>query len=208
MLSTGMRVLITGHKGFLGQHVIRAVTARGCQWVGMDLGDDLPDEPIDGIIHLAALNGVRACDAAPVDAVETNMLLTARMLMLAKQSDAWFVHVSSQEARDNIYGITKRAAESYARAWSRLTQVPVSFVQPCTMFGRGMRADAFIERVRRGDVPAEISGALIICPVERVVDAILRVCGEHGRIEYIQGDTIGALTLAALIRHVADSDPQ
>ena len=206
MLSTNSTVLITGHKGFLGRHVTRAVEARGCKWLGMDIDDLIPDEPIDGIIHLAAVNGVSACDLRPVDAVETNVLMTAQMLMWARTRDAWFVHVGSQEARDNIYGITKRAATDYAKAFSRLTHVPVSFVEPCTMFGKGMNEGTFLERVRLGEEFKAVYGSLTLCSVEDVVSAIIRVCGEAGRLEYIKGDTVSAYTLERLIRYVSDPD--
>lgn len=76
-----MRVLITGHRGFIGRHLHRECTARSWSVTGVDLvdGDDAAtffaedDTRFDVVFHCAAIVGGRAkIDGDPL-AVATNM---------------------------------------------------------------------------------------------------------------------------------------
>lgn len=81
-----MRVLLTGHKGFIGRHLHAALEARGDDVLGIDLADGsgdaldyfrTADRRHDLAIHCAAIVGGRASiDGSPLG-VATNLALDA-----------------------------------------------------------------------------------------------------------------------------------
>ena len=60
-----MKVLVTGHRGLVGESVVQVLTRTGVDWVGLDVieGDDILDVELvsaratgcDAIVHLAAV---------------------------------------------------------------------------------------------------------------------------------------------------------
>ena len=89
-----MKVLVTGHRGFIGQHVYRAVLEAGHTVVGVDLPDvDItqglaPIPGLDAVIHLAARSHPRQCDEDPRRAYDVNVQGTSRVLQMALKSGA------------------------------------------------------------------------------------------------------------------------
>jgi nucleoside-diphosphate-sugar epimerase len=90
-----MRVLITGHRGFVGRHLHRAFEERGDTVYGVDIldGDDALDffrqprgNDFDLAVHCAAVIGGRAgIDGTPL-AVATNLALDAWFFRWLQQS--------------------------------------------------------------------------------------------------------------------------
>ncbi|MFC9268935.1 NAD-dependent epimerase/dehydratase family protein [Streptomyces zhihengii] len=102
-----MRVLLTGHRGFVGRHLHAALDGRGWQVTGVDLADgrdalDLfrfDSAPYDLAIHCAAIVGGRASiDGSPLG-VATNLALDAwYMRWLARTDTPRAVYFSSSAA--------------------------------------------------------------------------------------------------------------
>lgn len=103
-----MRVLLTGHRGFVGRHLHRALDARGDTVTGIDLADGSGDAldffredgtRYDLAIHCAAVVGGRASiDGSPLG-VATNLALDAwYMRWLARTSTPRAVYFSSSAA--------------------------------------------------------------------------------------------------------------
>ncbi|MEU3990101.1 NAD-dependent epimerase/dehydratase family protein [Streptomyces platensis] len=102
-----MRVLLTGHKGFVGRHLHAALEARGNYVVGVDLAAQLDaldyfrkaDARYDLAIHCAAIVGGRASiDGSPLG-VATNLALDAwYMRWLARTGTPRAVYFSSSAA--------------------------------------------------------------------------------------------------------------
>ena len=137
------KILLTGCKGFIGTHVMPKLSEH--EVIGVDIEDNAITGPFDGIIHLAAVSRVKDAEADRIKALETNIMLTARLL---EWNPRWFIFASTCEKPNNIYGYTKRAAEDYIKlrcqryAIFRLTNV----------YGPGMAQDKLLPRVARGDI--------------------------------------------------------
>lgn len=114
-----MKVLITGAAGFIGQHVVAALSNRGhdvveldialprpltSEWCEVDITKPLSPFPggLDVVIHLAAIAAPRECDANPTKAFDVNVNGTLQVLRMALESGAKkFVFSSSA----HVYGV-------------------------------------------------------------------------------------------------------
>ena len=94
-------ILITGHTGFLGQHIVHSLkqkyeiigisrknTNKDIKNIKKDVRKitlkDIP-EKINCIIHLAGLTDVHFCQQNPTKCFDTNILGTKNILELARQ---------------------------------------------------------------------------------------------------------------------------
>ena len=164
-----MSILVTGHLGFIGSHLVRELNSRGLKWVGYDLkdGNDIRDihaldeffekEQVTAVIHLAALAGVRRGETYPQEYISTNVLGTKNIVkMCEKHSIQHLVFYSSSSVYGNqkppvseecskqpvsLYGITKLAGEHIVRS-SRLPQKTV--IIPFTVYGENGRRDEVV----------------------------------------------------------------
>lgn len=112
-----MKILITGHLGFIGSYLTKKLEA-----IGLDkkegnniLNCDLPDADI--VIHLAAEPGVIKSVEDPYTNAETNILGTIRLLK--RYPNAKFIFASSggtiQETIESPYGLSKYTCEEYIK---------------------------------------------------------------------------------------------
>lgn len=113
-----MKMLVTGHKGFIGHHLVRHMK----NTVGLDLLDNqdiryskLPKA--DFVIHLAAQTSVTDSVQDPLNDALQNIVGTIR---LAKHYEkAKFIFASSggaiQETIESPYGLSKFCAEEYIK---------------------------------------------------------------------------------------------
>lgn len=112
-----MRVLVTGHTGFVGRHLLAHVDARG----ESDLVCVVPPDPFsldsvaaieaslaeltfDAVVHLAAQSHVPTSFADPESTFETNVLGTVRLLRVlqSKRFSGRFLYVSSGDVYGNV----------------------------------------------------------------------------------------------------------
>ena len=108
-----MKILITGHQGFIGTHLTKRVRA-----IGLDIkdGNDIVTCKLpkaDVVIHLAAKSDVVESMINPVETIRTNTLGTIRLW--EKYKDTRFIFASTAGAiQDGIYstyGLSKYYAE-------------------------------------------------------------------------------------------------
>jgi UDP-glucose 4-epimerase len=113
-----MKVLITGHKGFIGGYLTKEFNS----YIGIDLKEgkdilncELPEA--DVVIHLAAEPGVIKSMEEPYKNAETNILGTIRLANRYK--DTKFIFASSggtiQETIISPYGLSKYCCEEYIK---------------------------------------------------------------------------------------------
>lgn len=116
-----MKILITGHKGFIGRHVFDHFSKTN-ECIGIDIKDgndlltcDIPQ--CDRIIHLAARAGVRASFGDPDGYWNTNVVASKRLFEHAHRNNIHVIYASSSSAKqwyNNPYATTKFVMEQVA----------------------------------------------------------------------------------------------
>ena len=117
-------VLVTGASGYIGQNLLKLLEKRGCrafpydrkmrEW---DRADVNSFEKYDGVVHLAALSGIPACQKDIDSAIFDNMIISFKIFERALESKIPVVFTSSQAAKtpgDSVYATMKRSVELMA----------------------------------------------------------------------------------------------
>lgn len=160
---------ITGHKGFVGQHLVKELNKRKISWVGYDIieGNDIRDkhnleqvfekEQITEVIHLAARAGVRRSKKYLEEYISTNIIGTQNIVDLCNEYEIKkliFYSSSSvygdQEGKPvkedtekkplSLYGITKLAGEHIVNNAKCKTVI----IRPFTVYGEQGRKDEVV----------------------------------------------------------------
>jgi nucleoside-diphosphate-sugar epimerase len=101
------KILVTGHRGYIGSHVYAELSDMGHDVFGIDLkeGNDLshclPSEEFDYVFHLAALPRVEYSVENPYYTAKQNVLATSKILEWSKNHGVKAVIFSSSSA---VYG--------------------------------------------------------------------------------------------------------
>ena len=138
-----MKILVTGHKGFIGSHVYEYFTNLGFEVDGYDRPDDLgdfkTDKIYDVVIHLAANAAIREAVANPDLFWENNVEKSKPIFDYCRDNNVRCLYASSAAVYEwwiNAYGISKKVNE---------VQAPPNSV--------GMRFfNVYAERVSRTDM--------------------------------------------------------
>ncbi len=150
-----MKILITGHRGFIGSHLTKSIT----EYRGFDLldGDDIRNkqtcakklEGIDVVVHMASKTGVGGGELDPYSYIQTNVIGTSNLL---KKGIKHFIYFSSASIYGNqtppnsevtipnpksVYGATKLSAEWLVRN----SGIPYTIVRPFNVYGEYGRKD-------------------------------------------------------------------
>ncbi len=182
-----MKVLITGNKGFVGTETEKLLIAEGHQVIGYDLMDgydirdyELLDKVVTGtqpdrILHLAAIARFGDADKDPKLTVETNVVGTANVAMVAKKYHIPLVYASTGSvympitdftgtikedwpAKGNsVYGCSKYQGELYVKE-----QNPHIILRYAHLYGKEKRMHGliggFLDRINRGLAPTLYGG--------------------------------------------------
>ena len=115
-----MKILVTGHKGFIGSYVFNHLKKIGHQVSGIDFPDDIVDfegGDYDVIIHLAAFAALRDSFENPDRFWENNVVKSIPIFEFCKKKDVRLLYASSAGAHGwwhNPYAITKKVNEIQA----------------------------------------------------------------------------------------------
>lgn len=189
-----MIVLVTGHLGFIGQHLSRVLRERGDVVLGMDIREgahrdvlraELPD--VDHVWHLAAQTNAQS-ENSWGDA-QTNIMGTVRLLR--KYGSRLTLASSAMVAQPSCpYAISKRAAEDYALYYG------ASVVRLPNVWGPG--GHSAMDRFERSSV-IEIRGTgeqrRTYAHVREAVEALLSA--EQGETVVVSGETLTVNEVAA-----------
>jgi len=119
-----MKVLITGHKGFIGSYLWNHIENSGVDGIELDgidfpddIGDFKTDKIYDVVIHLAAFAALRDSLENPDKFWENNVEKTKRIFCYCRDNDIRLLYASSAGVYgwwQNPYAITKKVNESMA----------------------------------------------------------------------------------------------
>ena len=121
-----MKILVTGHKGFIGSHVYEHITKIGYEVDGLDKPDDVRDiirfiacngVKYNVIIHLAAYAALRDSVENPDKFWDNNVIKAKRLFDYCGRNNIRLLYASSAGAHgwwQNPYAITKKVNELMA----------------------------------------------------------------------------------------------
>jgi nucleoside-diphosphate-sugar epimerase len=164
-------VIVTGARGFVGSHVVRALRGAGCEVVEHRRADgDLADGPPAGwprathVVHLAGRTFVPAAWNDPVPFRRDNVDATTHVLEYCRQVDASMVHVSSyvygtpqrlpideRHPLDpfNPYAESKILAERAVQDYQQQFGLRATIVRPFNLYGPGQDVRFLIPTIIR-----------------------------------------------------------
>ncbi len=124
-----MKILITGHKGYIGSKLYKKLNDGTRIVHGLDLKSgsniihNLPDSRYDYVFHLAAFPSVQQSVETPSETFKNNAYATSVLLEWAKIHNVKRVIFSSSAAAADVtspYGLHKRISEQECRLYSQL----------------------------------------------------------------------------------------
>ena len=129
-----MKVLVTGHRGYIGSHLYKHLKNLGYNVRGIDLKEGmdilhcLPEESFDYVFHMAAIPKVSFCVSNPAYTMQQNVLVTSTLLEWANDHGVKRVIFSSSAAvygnsggfPSSPYGLHKLMSEMECRLFSEL----------------------------------------------------------------------------------------
>jgi nucleoside-diphosphate-sugar epimerase len=124
-----MKVLVTGHKGYIGSHLYKDLINLGHDVTGIDIKENknidgcLPSSDFDFVFHLAAIPSVQFSTENPSYTLRNNVYCTSILLEWSKShSVKRFIFSSSAAAKDpsSPYGLQKRMSEMECKLFSQV----------------------------------------------------------------------------------------
>lgn len=203
-----MKILITGHRGFIGKHLLQEIQSREEIILIDNVLDDIGKIPhIDAVVHLGGKSSIPYSIANPAETYKINVLGTINMLELCRRDDAKFIFPSSSHASPDAfspYGLQKHQCEEAIRLYSELYYINYCILRLYNVFGPGERGviGAFQRAAKEGK-PLEIWGGSqrhdfvhIATVMQCIIDAIYET---QGYIEVGSGRTISIQEIANMI---------
>jgi len=152
-----VKVLVTGHEGFVGRHTVQMLQQAGYSVIGMDIrdqtlhpngtGPDLAKDSIaiqaivnhdpDVVIHLASRVSTAGSLRDPLDTFRNTARVGVNVIEACRMTGTPIIVTSSVKARDPAttpYGISKRFVEMWAQDALDLRYV---INRPGTIYGPG-----------------------------------------------------------------------
>ena len=169
-----MKILVTGHRGYIGSRLFEDLLGLEHEVTGIDLkdGDDvlhcLPNEQFDFVFHLAAFPKVQYSIERPSYTLKQNVLVTSTLLEWAKNHGVVRVIFSSSAAAEECkspYGLHKRMSEMECKLYSELYNLDTVCLRYFNVYSEDQEfggtystaISAWMEMTRRG-LPMRIDG--------------------------------------------------
>ena len=171
-----MNILLTGHKGFIGNRLLQYLQSKDHTIVTIDkltghdiISCDFPHN-IETVIHLAGLSGVRDSLNNPTDYWKTNVIGSQRIFDFYKSKRV--IYASSSTAYEpwrNPYAMSKYSMEQLEHSNS----LGMRFT---TVYGPGARETMLIPKILKNDIEyLNVNHTRDFIHVDDVISAIYTV---------------------------------
>jgi len=168
-----MKILVTGYKGYIGNHLFKELLNLGHDVIGVDIkdGDDvlfcLPDEDFDYVFHFAALPRVEYSVENPSYTLRQNVLVTSVLLEWCKNHAVKrFIFSSSSavtgdgDGPKSPYGLHKLMCELECKLYSELYGLDTVCLRYFNVYSEDQpfggaystAVCAWMEKIRNGDL--------------------------------------------------------
>ncbi|MGE0918632.1 capsular polysaccharide biosynthesis protein CapF [Trichlorobacter lovleyi] len=175
-------VLITGSNGFVGRNLsVFLAQRKNLKVTGFDVDDDQSAlsslvAGADFIFHLAGVN--RPQNVEEFTSGNTGLTQTIVSLLQSQgKSTPLLISSSTQAAQDNLYGISKRAAEDAVFDYGRQTGAPVYVYRLPNVFGKWCRPNynsavaTFCNNIAN-DLPIQINDPTVTMSLVYIDDVV------------------------------------
>jgi UDP-glucuronate decarboxylase len=199
-------ILVTGAKGFIGQHLCQALPSIGWDLPQQDIRYESTRPWVEGIVNLACHASPKRYQADPIGTLLTNVLGTQNLLEFADAAKVWFVQASTSEVYGDpqtetqsetdwghvnpigpraCYDEGKRCAETLCYDYQRMRGVDVRVARIFNTYGPGMDCDDgrvipnFIVQALRGEpltVYGDGSQTRSFCYISDLVEGLRLLC--------------------------------
>jgi UDP-glucose 4-epimerase len=166
-----VRIVVTGHTGFVGKHLLRDLEEHGWEVIGLSRsgGKDVTQKSsfedlgrFDVLIHLAAQSFVPSSFREPERFYYDNFIGTLNCLEACRSVNARMIFLSSYvygqpqflpitEAHpvvpSNPYMQSKHLGEQLCEAYHRDFKVPVCIIRPFNIYGKGQEGHFLIPTI-------------------------------------------------------------
>lgn len=168
MKSESLKILVTGHKGFIGNHLYQKLLKLGHEVRGFDIvdGDDLLNftkieediKKVDIVYHIAAqadLNDMAKDFYKAKSGLEINVTATQNISLICAKYDKWLIFASTLCVYGNIkkvaeedkilpnpseiYACSKYSAEWIIKGFNKSFGLEYTILRFATAYGVGMR---------------------------------------------------------------------
>ena len=181
-----MRILLTGHRGFIGSALLKRLKKNN-QVIGLDIKDGLDQdllhcefrEEFDLIIHLAGKSGVRESLSDPTAYWMNNVEASRRLF--ERYADTRILYASSSSAYEpdlNPYAASKYILEELAERYNAANMLGMRF--HTTYADSCPRENMFFNKLRNGTLEYTTRHYRDFIHLEDVLDAIeILINAEH-----------------------------
>jgi len=202
-----MGIVVTGHKGFIGSHLIKKL--KGATGVDIKSGDDVLTHDFsdaDVIIHLAAEPEIQETIKEPFLSFFLNVVGTVKILEEIRENGGKIVFASSSQAdadAQNPYALHKYTCEKFIRLYGELYGVKYTILRLYNVFGPG--GHTAVEKMKFKailDMPIDVNGGKQVrdfIHVDAVVEEFKKAIKKDGEWEVGSGEGISIQELADLI---------
>ncbi|MCL5782683.1 MAG: NAD-dependent epimerase/dehydratase family protein [Candidatus Thermoplasmatota archaeon] len=157
-----MKILVTGHKGFIGSQVYSNLESNGFDVTGIDLGDEITDEKYDYIVHMGARTLIRKSREKPFEYFSDNMVLSLRMLEISRKHGSVIIYPTSGSVSEatNPYSLAKKQIVEWIELYRNLYGIRRHVLKFYNIYGPTSRKGAvyLFCNAALNDLPAVIYG--------------------------------------------------